>query len=139
MMHPIEQFAYTTFQQPNQMQIYRPIVPVKLALKSQLVVELGLVDSGAPISILPYTVGLNLGLIWDQQMHVLEVAGAFGTVAARAVALQTGVGNLPPVGLVFAWVETDNAPLILGNVSFFMEFDVLFKLSKMYFQVSPKT
>jgi hypothetical protein len=42
------------------------------------------------------------------------------------------------VQLVFAWTKAVQVPLILGQVNFFMEFDVCFYRSQLYFAVSPK-
>jgi hypothetical protein len=44
-----------------------------------------------------------------------------------------------PVQLVFAWTRATNVPLLLGQVNFFMEFDVCFYCSQLSFEVSPKT
>ncbi|HID51293.1 MAG TPA: hypothetical protein EYP41_04545 [Anaerolineae bacterium] len=47
------------------------------------------------------------------------------------------VDEFSPVRLAFAWVKSDNVPLILGQTNFFMEFDVCFYRSKMTFEINP--
>jgi len=39
---------------------------------------------------------------------------------------------------VFAWTRAENVPLILGQVNFFMEFDVCFYRSQLAFNLSPR-
>jgi hypothetical protein len=39
---------------------------------------------------------------------------------------------------VFAWTQATTVPLILGQVNFFMEFDVCFYRSRLQFAISPK-
>jgi hypothetical protein len=48
------------------------------------------------------------------------------------------IGAFPPVRLAFAWSRSDDVPLILGQVNFFMEFDVCFYRSKLEFDVRPR-
>ena len=52
---------------------------------------------------------------------------------------QAIIGQFKPVQLVFAWTQAPQVPLILGQVNFFMEFDVCFYRSQLDFSVSPKT
>lgn len=49
------------------------------------------------------------------------------------------IGTFRPVRLAFAWVKLANAPLILGQTNFFMEFDVHFYRSRLEFAVEPKS
>jgi hypothetical protein len=48
------------------------------------------------------------------------------------------VGGFPAVRLAFAWAQTDAVPVALGQVNFFMEFDVCFYRSRSSFEVRPK-
>jgi hypothetical protein len=52
--------------------------------------------------------------------------------------IQAVIGRFAPVQLVFAWTKATEVPLILGQVNFFMEFDVCFYRSQLYFAVSLK-
>ena len=48
------------------------------------------------------------------------------------------VGKFPPVQLAFAWTRSNAVPVLLGQVNFFMEFDVCFYRSRLVFEVKPK-
>ncbi|WP_244913187.1 hypothetical protein [Phormidesmis priestleyi] len=50
----------------------------------------------------------------------------FGSVRGACCDVQAIVGEFEPLQLVFAWTQATNVPLILGQVNFFMEFDVCF-------------
>ncbi len=47
--------------------------------------------------------------------------------------------RLPLTRLAFAWVNTPNMPLILGQTNFLMEFDVHFYRSRLEFEIDPKS
>jgi hypothetical protein len=42
------------------------------------------------------------------------------------------------VELAFAWAKTDSVPVLLGQTSFFMEFDFFFSRSELFFDVIEK-
>lgn len=60
-------------------------------------------------------------------------------VPARAVIVSGQVESFLPVELVFAWTQSEQVPVILGQVNFFMEFDVCFFGSQSAFEVKPKS
>jgi hypothetical protein len=99
----------------------------------------GLVDSGATVSVLPYTLGLQLGGVWDDDKATLRLAGNLSRQTAMPFFALAEIGDFAPIRLAFAWVRSDAAPLILGQTNFFMEFDVCFYRSKLEFEVKPKT
>ena len=84
--------------------------------------------------------------LWDRRI-VVQIAvlprfrqvGNLASVEARVVVLSAVVGSFPPVRLAFAWARTDAVSVILGQVNFFMEFDVCFFRSRGLFDVRPKT
>jgi hypothetical protein len=96
----------------------------------------GLLDTGASVNVLPYLVGIELGYIWEQQTTSLKLTGNLAQYQARAVLIQAIVGEFKPVKLVFAWTQATHIPIILGQVNFFMEFDVCFYRSELQFSVS---
>jgi hypothetical protein len=114
-----------------------PMMPLTL-IGSQSVETFGLVDSGAAVNVLPYAVGAQSGLDWDRQARSVELSGNLASVQARVVVLSALVGSFPPVRLAFAWAQTDAIPVILGQVNFFLEFDVCFFRSRALFEVRPK-
>jgi hypothetical protein len=114
-----------------------PYVPITLQHGPREVSASGLIDSGATLNVLPYAVGLELGLVWDQQSIPVRLTGNLATAEARAVILTGTIGQFPPVRLAFAWTQSSQVPLILGQVNFFMEFDVCFFRSDMAFEIRP--
>jgi hypothetical protein len=107
-------------------------------LGRQSVTTSGLVDSGAAVNVLPFSLGVQLGLDWDQQAKAVELSGNLAAVEARVVVVSAAVGKFAPVRLAFAWAKTDAVSVILGQVNFFLEFDVCFFRSRAVFELRPK-
>ncbi len=117
---------------------FRPFLPIALTNKDRVIMAEGLLDTGAMVNVLPYQIGLELGFVWSQQNIPLDLTGNLGQNEARAVVVQSVVGQFEPVQLVFAWTKATNIPLLLGQVNFFIEFDVCFHRSQLNFEVNPK-
>ena len=117
---------------------FRPFLPIALTNGDRVVRAEGLLDTGAMVNVLPYELGLELGFVWSQQKIPLDLAGNLAKYESRAVVIQAIVGQFEPVQLVFAWTEATGIPLLLGQVNFFIEFDVCFHRSQLNFEVSPK-
>jgi hypothetical protein len=115
-----------------------PMLPLTL-IGSANVATSGLVDSGAAINVLPYALGVQLGFDWAEQTRSVELSGNLAVAEARIVVLSAEVLGFPPVRLAFAWARTDTVSLILGQVNFFLEFDVCFFRSRGLFEVRPKS
>ncbi len=97
----------------------------------------GLLDTGATINVLPYAVGIDLGFDWNQQTTSVQLSGNLAIVEARAVIASVIVGSFAPARMAFAWASVDSLPVILGQVNFFMEFDVCFFRSRQVFEIRP--
>jgi hypothetical protein len=98
-----------------------------------------LLDTGSIVNILPYSIGVRLGAIWEEQTTSVILAGNLASVEARGLLVDAQVGDFDPVRLVFAWSLSDDAPLLLGRMNFFLEFDVCFYRSQLVFEVRPKS
>ncbi len=105
---------------------------------AQTVAVSALLDTGAAVNVLPYNIGLQLGFIWDQQTTTVELTGNLASVEARVILITATVAQFPPVRLAFAWAKQDTIPVILGQVNFFMEFDICFFRSRAQFEVKPR-
>ena len=116
-----------------------PRLPLVLRSSSQSVEVVGLVDSAATINVLPYEVGIRLGATWDDGKANIRLGGTLSSMNAMPLFVTAQVGEFAPVRLAFAWVKSNNVPLILGQTNFFMEFDVCFYRSKLEFEVKPKS
>lgn len=117
---------------------FRPCLPLTLIYQQSSVVASALLDTGASVNVLPYSVGIELGYLWERQTTALSLTGNLAQYEARVVLIQAVVGQFNPVQLVFAWTQATNVPLILGQVNFFMEFDVCFYRSQLQFEISLK-
>ena len=115
-----------------------PMMPITLNGPQSLTVS-ALLDTGAAVNVLPYAIGTQLGFLWDQQTTTVQLTGNLASVEARVVLLSATVAAFPPVRLAFAWAKQDSMPVILGQVNFFLEFDVCFFRSRALFDVRPKS
>jgi hypothetical protein len=117
---------------------FRPVLPLSLSGSQNTLAASGLLDTGATVNVLPYLLGIELGYVWEQQTTVLDLTGNLAQYEARAVFVRAIVGNFLPVQLIFAWTQADNVPLILGQVNFFMEFNVCFYRHELAFEVQSR-
>lgn len=116
-----------------------PRIPMVLRRGDRSTEAIGLVDSGATVNVLPYELGLELGVIWDERKAIIQLAGNLSNQSAMPFSATIEIGNFAPTELVFAWVRSLDIPLILGQTNFFLEFDVCFYRSISEFEVKPKS
>jgi hypothetical protein len=107
-----------------------PTIPITLSYAGCSISANALLDIGSTVNLLPHDIGLQLGAIWKEQTVRLPLAGNLARVEARGLFVQVQVGNLEPVRLAFAWAQSSQVPLILGQTNFFREFDVCFQRSR---------
>lgn len=117
---------------------YVPYVSITLNYGDVSLESMGLLDTGATINVLPYNLGLELGAIWENQTVSIPLAGNLEPIEARGLIVSGIIDNFSPVRLAFAWAESNNLPLILGQVNFFTEFNVCFYGSQLAFEISQK-
>ena len=98
-----------------------------------------LLDTGASVNVLPHSIGKQLGAVWEEQTTSVTLAGNLAAVEARGLLVSAKIGDFDPVRLVFAWSLSDDAPLLLGRMNFFLEFDVCFYRSQLAFAVCPRS
>lgn len=115
-----------------------PLLPLKLIFGNKSVAVSGLIDTGATVNVLPYSVGIELGANWQEQTVPLRLTGNLAHFEARVLIINAQVRQFPIVRLAFAWTQTDDAPLLLGQVNFFAEFDICFYRSHSEFEINPK-
>lgn len=97
-----------------------------------------MLDSGSTVNVLPYPLGLALGFVWEQQKIPITLTGSLSRMPAYGVIATGQVALFPSVELAFAWTQAEHIPLILGQVNFFMEFDVCFFRSQVAFEIKLK-
>ena len=99
---------------------------------------MALLDTGATVNVLPYEIGLQLGAVWEEQIVPIQLSGNLARMEARGLVLSATVAEFPSVLLAFAWTESREAPLILGHMNFFAEFDVCFYRGDFAFELRPR-
>jgi hypothetical protein len=133
-----QKFSYKVIDSSPGMVDRMPYLPLLLSYDGQSLNTEGLLDTGASVNVLPYEVGLQLGLIWEEETLSVVLAGNLARFEARAVVLDAQVSSFPTVNLAFAWTQAANVPLILGQANFFFEYDVCFFRARSEFEVRPK-
>lgn len=117
---------------------FKPLLPLTLNYREKSQEVIGLLDTGAMVNVLPYQIGVELGAVWEEQTTMLQLSGNLAQFEARVLILSAIVGEFSNTRLVFAWTQANQIPLLLGQVNFFMEFDVCFYRSQKIFEVTPK-
>ena len=116
-----------------------PQLPLSLTYRGSSIEVSALLDTGASVNVLPYNVGVQLGASWEEQTTSVILAGNLASVEARGLLVSAQISDFDPVRLVFAWSLSDDAPLLLGRMNFFLEFDVCFYRSRLVFEVRPNS
>lgn len=114
-----------------------PFLPLGLHFGNRSIEVTALLDSGASVNVLPYSLGLELGVNWEGPD--LALGGNLSAAPAKGIFLTAIVGSFSPVRLVFAWTKLDTTPVILGQTNFFQAFNVSFVGAEKTFHISPYT
>lgn len=96
-----------------------PLIPITLMYGNVSITGSGLIDTGATVNVLPYSVGVELGANWQDQSVPLRLTGNLARFEARVLIVNAQVSDFLSVRLAFAWTQTDDVPLLLGQVQFF--------------------
>ena len=72
-----------------------PLLPLSLYYAGHEVSVNALVDSGSMGCVLPYSVGLSLGLVWEEQTFPVVLSGAYTGVPAYGVLTRGKVESFP--------------------------------------------
>ena len=117
---------------------FLPMIPINLTRNGKSIQANGLLDTGATVNVLPFSLGIELGAIWEDQMILPNLSGNLASYETRGLALQAKISDFQTVNLVFAWTKSEEVRLILGQINFFAEFDVCFFRSQGFFEIKPK-
>jgi len=138
MLTEAQRFSFTEIDRSLGAASSLPYLPLTLSYEGTSLPASGLLDTGATVNVLPYEIGRQLGATWDRQTTPVHLTGNLARFEARVLIVSATVGGFAPVRLAFAWTRASNVPLILGQVNFFLEFDVCFFRSQKTFEVKPK-
>ncbi len=82
---------------------------------------------------------MKLGAVWDEQVVPVRLSGNMAESEARGLVLTGQIEGFALVRLAFAWSKSNRIPVILGQTNFFLEFDVRFCRSQMFFELAPRS
>ena len=131
----VRRFAFTEVDKSLGAASSLPYLPLTLSHHDASLSVSGLLDTGATVNVLPYDLGGQLGAVWEQQTIPVRLTGNLARFEARVLIVSATVGEFPMVRLAFAWTRANGVPLVLGQVNFFLEFDVCFFRSQKVFEV----
>jgi hypothetical protein len=132
-----QRFPYKVIDRSLGMVDRMPYLPLMLSLDGQSLNAEGLLDTGASVNVLPYELGIQLGLIWENETLSVVLAGNLARFEARAVVVNAQVSSFSKVNLAFAWTQATDVPLILGQANFLFEFEVCFFRARSEFEIRP--
>jgi hypothetical protein len=118
-----------------------PRIALTLSLNDRSVDVVGLVDSGATVNLLPYSIGLELGAVYQAQRLLPPLSGSVASTEIRALRVAALLPQLDPqnsVPLVFAWAKSDDVPILLGQMNFFLEFNICFFRADQTFEITRR-
>jgi len=117
-----------------------PLIQMSLYHAAHEISVEALVDSGSMASVLPYDLGVKLGLNWEEQTVPVNLGGAYHGIPAYGVLVRGELPPFPPMALAFAWIQKASAEIrtIVGHINFFQFFEVRFRSWEHAFELLPK-
>ncbi|HZQ07955.1 MAG TPA: hypothetical protein VFD70_15340 [Anaerolineae bacterium] len=115
-----------------------PRLPIRIERSGRQLDTLALVDSGAMMSVMPFNIGRQLGAVWDEREAKVPMGGIMRGSGGIPLLVSAKVGEYSPINLIFAWIKRNDVPLILGEIDFFLQFQVCFYRYALEFEVIPR-
>lgn len=137
-MHDGQRFRFTERTDSLGRSSIMPHLPIMLTNRSNSIEVVALLDTGSSVNVLPYEIGVQLGVVWAEQTVSIELSGNLSRNEARGLVLSGTVAYFSPVLLAFAWTHARDIPVILGHMNFFAEFNVCFYRHELAFEVCPR-
>jgi hypothetical protein len=120
------EFPGEVIHSPGYGEVWIPTARIRLVHGGRVLVADVLVDSGAFISILPYTVGAELGLVQDLTDQIEQARGFGGSSVSyvlRRLRMHIGPHALE---VRVGWAQTEET-FVVGRLDVFDRFDVEFQ------------
>jgi len=112
-----------TYKYEKREDIYYPIVPINFYTNSTpLFGAKALVDTGADLTLIPKTLGLDIGLKRTQLQYIGGVGGRMGYYLNN---INVGIADKKVI-IPVAWSTQDTVPLLLGRKGVFDKFKFCF-------------
>lgn len=137
-MNDSQHFPFSEMRDKTGRVLLRPMLPINLQNAGKFIATTALLDTGADVNVMPFSLGLALGGNWDEARVVFGLSGNLSQQPARGLVVNMSIGKFEPVRLAFAWSRSDEARLLLGQMNFFLTFNVCFYGSEGYFDVRLK-
>jgi hypothetical protein len=102
-----------------------PYIPVQLESNAKAVQVMALLDTGAMVNAMPHRVGKALGLDWELG-DPSELGGNIGKAPSKVFTVFATIASLKPIQLEINWSQSDDLPVIFGQIDFFTQFDACF-------------
>lgn len=131
-------FRYSSTRSPEDEYDSVPRVPLILQANKRQLETNALVDSGAMVSVMPFDMGKQLGMRWNEREAKVNLGGIARGSGSMPILVSARIGDYAPVDLMFAWTKRNDVPLILGQVDFFMYFRVCFERYNLEFEITPR-
>ena len=120
------EFSFKRVKSPKFGEILKPIIPVTIIGPRRKVNTFMILDSGADISMIPYSVGETIGLELDMTTRS-EVQGiGEGSVPYVLGQVKLRIENLE-IPVRISWALIEEVPFILGRLDVFQELAVEFR------------
>ncbi len=104
--------------------IYRPIAAVHFIVRSNEIIQLMYVDSGADITLIPKSIGELLGFEEDDEAkEIFSVSGHKISVIIKNTKMKIGRHTF---SARVAWSLQENVPILLGRLDIFDKFIITF-------------
>ena len=88
-------FAYVRAESGRSAATILAYLPIQLNNQKSTVSISALVDSGSTVNVLPYSIGLQLGLVWEQQTTPVILTGSLARLPARGIIVEGQIDTLP--------------------------------------------
>ncbi len=115
---------------PNAPGILMPLLPIIFTIDGSTTSDsVALVDSGSTINVLPYSLGVSIGAVWEEQSTEMQLTGSLSQFEARGLFVYVSIPSVTQdyfVRLTWAWTKAELTRPILGQIDFFDKFDVCF-------------
>ena len=79
-----------------------PFLPLNLRLDEREMKTHGLLDTGSTVNVLPFSIGLELGAIWEEQKMPLRLRGNLAAFEAHVIFINVLIEGCPLTELAFA-------------------------------------
>lgn len=120
------EFPYRREPSSREGYIYRPVAKIILkGLNGREVVDYFYIDSGADYTLIPYKLGLFLGLKSDgSEVHEVQgISGVIGVIFSKVEMTIIEYNFEARIG----WAQIEHVPLLLGRADIFDKFKVTFQ------------